>query len=331
MIILLSVTTKSGRIHTIQNKHQLNRNDDKTVGNKYLLTRTPSAVSCRLNIAKLDSPHWIFLRLIIMKRLLLLPLGLLFSLSTIAAEGFWPNGAKAAVSLAYDDALNSHLDNAIPHLDKYNFKASFYLTMASPVVSARLNEWRDIASNGHELGNHTLNHGCSKTLLGNPSWLQDWNDLDKRTINEMQVEVQTADAFLTAIDGKTERTFTAPCGHWQVSDGSYQNVIKPQFIALKAVFSVEPQDLKDIDPKNVHVAAAPAGVSGKTLITFVKQAAAKGSIANITFHGIGGDHLAITNQAHQELLAYLHANKKDYWVDTFANIMTHFNKQKGQQ
>jgi len=28
----------------------------------------------------------------------------------------WPHGEKAAVSLAYDDAIDSHLDNAIPAL-----------------------------------------------------------------------------------------------------------------------------------------------------------------------------------------------------------------------
>ena len=35
------------------------------------------------------------------------------------AQGFsWPEGRKAAVSLSYDDALDSQLDNAIPALDR---------------------------------------------------------------------------------------------------------------------------------------------------------------------------------------------------------------------
>ena len=40
-----------------------------------------------------------------------------------------PNNALAAVSLSYDDPLNSQLNNAIPALDKYDLKGSFYLTM----------------------------------------------------------------------------------------------------------------------------------------------------------------------------------------------------------
>jgi len=66
-----------------------------------------------------------------------------------AAQRFvWPHGARAAVSLAYDDALDSHLDAAIPALDKAGLKASFYLTLASDVQMRRMTEWRAAAS-GH--------------------------------------------------------------------------------------------------------------------------------------------------------------------------------------
>lgn len=42
---------------------------------------------------------------------------------------------------------------------------------------------------------------------------------------------------------------------------------------------------------------------------------------NLTFHGIGGDYLSVSNEAHEELLAYLAAHRKSYWTDTFINIM----------
>ena len=56
----------------------------------------------------------------------------LFICLTIQAKNMsqnfnWPNNKTAAVSLAYDDALDSQIDNAIPALKKYNFKGSFYL------------------------------------------------------------------------------------------------------------------------------------------------------------------------------------------------------------
>ena len=55
-----------------------------------------------------------------------------------ANDFLWPGGQKVAVSLSYDDALNSQLDNAVPALDKYNLKASFYVLPSKSVMNERL-------------------------------------------------------------------------------------------------------------------------------------------------------------------------------------------------
>src|SRR5687768_4418779 len=81
----------------------------------------------------------------------------------------WPHGARAAVSLAYDDALDSQLDHALPALDRYGLKASFYLTLSNPAVAGRMEEWRAAARRGHELGNHSLFHQCARSKPG-----RDW-------------------------------------------------------------------------------------------------------------------------------------------------------------
>ncbi|MBY3627222.1 polysaccharide deacetylase family protein, partial [Acinetobacter sp. CUI P1] len=76
----------------------------------------------------------------------------------------WPNGAKAAVSLAYDDALPSQLDTAIPQLNAVGLKGSFYLPLSADTIQKRLADWRAAAAQGHELGNHSLFHQCAKSL-----------------------------------------------------------------------------------------------------------------------------------------------------------------------
>ena len=76
------------------------------------------------------------------------------------------NGKKCAVVLTYDDALNIHLDKVIPMLNSYQLKGTFYLIGNSSVVSKRIAEWRIAAKQGHELGNHTLNHPCDGSLPG---------------------------------------------------------------------------------------------------------------------------------------------------------------------
>jgi hypothetical protein len=51
-------------------------------------------------------------------------------------------------------------------------------------------------------------------------------------------------------------------------------------------------------------------------------------MVNFTFHGVGGDHLSISSQAHKSLLTFLAKNKNDYWVDTFRNISLHITSQQ---
>lgn len=111
----------------------------------------------------------------------------------------WPQHYQAAVSLSYDDGLMSQLNHAIPALDKHGFKASFFLTLSNPNIQVTLEQWRSIAANGHELGNHTLFHPCSKSIDGR-EWVESYHNMDSKTVAQMQQEVALASTFLQAID-----------------------------------------------------------------------------------------------------------------------------------
>lgn len=243
-------------------------------------------------------------------------------------EFSWPNGAKAAVSLAYDDTLATQLDVAIPALNAHGFKASFYLQLSSPLLTARLNDWRAAAAQGHELGNHTLFHQCSAGKPGR-SWVSAENDLDNISAVQLVQQIRLANAMLFAIDGQTERTFTAPCGDELAGGQPYLPLIYDDFVAIKAEPGPVIADMTQFDVHAVDV-IAPVGSSGAELIALVKQAAQHGTMVNFTFHGIGGDHLAVSAEAHAELLAYLAANRDLYWTDTFINIMRYAKTQQNQ-
>ena len=62
----------------------------------------------------------------------------------------WPKDTKAAVVLTYDDALDCHLDVAVPQLDEFGLKGTFYCTGISQSLYNRLDEWRETAQDGHE-------------------------------------------------------------------------------------------------------------------------------------------------------------------------------------
>lgn len=261
-------------------------------------------------------------------------LALLICLVPLAAQAApfaWPGGARAAVSLAYDDALDSQLDIALPALDKAGLKATFYLQLSQPSVRLRMADWRAAAGRGHELGNHSLFHQCSSEVAGR-DWVSPERDLARTSARQMQEQVELANVMLTAIDGRRERTYTAPCGDLLASGKPYLPPLAAHFVAIKAGGADRvPASLAGLDPYAVPV-FAPVGLSGTQLIEIVKRAAEAGTMANLTFHGIGGDYLSVSREAHEELLAYLAQNRKVYWTDTFVNIMKHVKAQeKGQE
>ena len=264
----------------------------------------------------------------------LLRLSILIVACTLASSVFaaggtsfqWPESRKAAVSLAYDDALDSQLDNAIPALDRHGLKGSFYLQLSSPPVGKRMAEWRAAAGNGHELGNHTLFHQCSGSMQGR-EWVEPQRDLDKTTAAQMQDQVRMANVMLAAIDGRHERTMTVPCGDVLAEGKNYIELVASEFVAIKLGPGTVVPDMYKLDLQAVPV-GVPVDVSGQQLIAWVQEAARLGTMANFTFHGIGGDHLSVSNEAHEELLAYLAAHRDVYWTDTFLNLMNHVREQQ---
>jgi peptidoglycan/xylan/chitin deacetylase (PgdA/CDA1 family) len=258
--------------------------------------------------------------------LLLLSL-VLWPCIALAGDGFaWPQGRKAAVSLAYDDALASHLDKAIPALDRHRLKGSFYLQLSRDTVWTRTEEWRAAARNGHELGNHSVFHQCSGRGPGR-EWVVPSQDLDATTVAQMVAQVAFADMLLAQIDGRTQRSFTVPCGDRQAKDGDYVAAIAGRYIGIKVPGDAVVADMVTLDSAAVPV-LAPEGLSGAQLIALVEEAGRKGTMVNFTFHGIGGDYLQISNEAHDELLAWLDAHRDDYWTATFGEIMQWVREQR---
>lgn len=240
----------------------------------------------------------------------------------------WPDGQRAAVSLGYDDALHSHLDNALPALDRHGFKGSFYLSLSGDTLRTRLPEWRAAAARGHELGNHTLFHQCSGSIEGR-AWVEPHRDLDTTSAAQMRDQVLLANVMLGAIDGRRERTLAVPCGDVMAAGENYIELVKDGFVAIRLGHGAVVEDMLALDPHAVSV-GTPAGVTGAQLIARVEEAARKGTMANFTFHGVGGDHLMVSNAAHEALLAHLASHPDVYWVATFVEIMKHVGQQQAQ-
>lgn len=237
-----------------------------------------------------------------------------FSANLCAFES-WPIGSKIAISISYDDALNSQLDNALPALNQRGLKASFYVVPLSEAFKNRLQEWKLLASQGHELGNHTLFHACKGSKPGR-KWVNPNNDLDKKIVAEMVKEVTVANTLLQAMDGLNVRTFTPPCFDQMANDGNYLDAVNKQFVGVKS-----------LEDSRFASLIGPSDISAREIIKFIEKQPKNIKLVNVLFHGVGGDHLSTTIEEHNKFLDYLVANKDKYWVDTYRNIMLAKNQK----
>lgn len=261
-----------------------------------------------------------------MKKIFIASLVNIITVANASAQSnqLW-NGKKCAVVLTYDDAINEHLDNAIPVLDSLGLKGTFYLTAFSTPMQTRLNDWKKLAVNGHELGNHTLYHPC----IGGKGreWVKQDYDMSKYSVQRMTDEIRMTNLFLQALDGKTKRTFAFTCGDMKIGDSSFINGMKNDFVAARAV-RAEMHKINEIDLYNVDCYMVNGESTGQ-MIEWVKKAVETNSLLVILFHGVGGGNaLNVSLPAHKELLQYLKQNEKDIWIAPMVDVAEHIKSQQ---
>jgi peptidoglycan/xylan/chitin deacetylase (PgdA/CDA1 family) len=123
----------------------------------------------------------------------------------LASTFGWPNGKRAAVSLTFDDARTSQIDSGTTLLDKYGIKATFFVVPSN--VEGRLEGWKKVVANGHEIGNHTINHPCT----GNFSWSVK-NALENYSLDDMRNELVQCNKRIEKLLGVKPEVFAYPCG-----------------------------------------------------------------------------------------------------------------------
>ncbi|MDF7819947.1 polysaccharide deacetylase family protein [Runella sp. MFBS21] len=223
--------------------------------------------------------------------------------------------------LTYDDALNVHLDYAIPQLDSLSLKGTFYIAGAFPGFKNRMNDWKKAANRGHELGNHTLFHPCDASLP-NRTWVNPENDLSKYTLKRITDEIRLTNTLLESVDGKKQRTFAFTCGDTKVGGVEFMNELKNDLSGARAV-RARMQKIEEINPYDFD-SYMINGQTGQQLIELVKQAVNEGKLLVFLFHGVGGEHsLDVSLTAHRALLRYLKENEKDIYIDTILGVTEH--------
>jgi peptidoglycan/xylan/chitin deacetylase (PgdA/CDA1 family) len=241
-----------------------------------------------------------------------------------AQAGQWPGGKKLAVVLTYDDALSSHLDIAIPALDAAGLKGTFFLT-GSALVPEQIGRWRAAAADGHELANHTVRHACPQANFP-PARKLDTSDA--YDVEMMIAEIRTMNSMLTAIDGKLQRGFATPCGQHLAGGVDYLPALRDSGL-VRYTRSASPWAAAELDPMNVPCHWFDEKATGADMIAAVEKAAQEGGLLVLGFHGVGGDYLKVSAEAHAQLLAYLKDHNDSIWVAPLATVMEYAVSEAG--
>jgi len=236
------------------------------------------------------------------------------------------NKKECAVVLTYDDAINVDLDNVFPILDSLKIRATFYLIGSSPVVHNRMEEWRKLAKEGNELGNHSLFHPCDGLLPGR-SFINQDNDLSRYTVNRAVNEIKMNNTLLKALDGKETRTFAYPCGDLKIGNNNFYDSLKNDFAGARGVKEGF-ESLDKIDLNDIHCFFIN-GQSSDYMIDLVNKALQDHTLLVFLFHGVGGGHnLNVGLKDHSRLLHYLKENENRIWIAPLVEVAEFIKKHK---
>lgn len=255
----------------------------------------------------------------------------LFALAHLNASAQTPtswNGKTCAVVLTYDDGLNVDLTHAIPALDSFGLKGTFYISDNADQLNKQIPGWRKAAANGHELANHTIWHACEGGAPGREFVKADY-DLRYYTVRRAVDEAKAMNNLLKAIDGKDKRTYAFPCGDTKIHDTAYINYLQNDFVAARGVHgdmpTVDKANLSDLPCYMIN------GQSGAELIALVQKAMQNHGLLVFLFHGVGGEHnLNVSLPAHRQLLLFLKAAQKQIWVAPMIDVAEFIKKQQAK-
>ncbi len=239
------------------------------------------------------------------------------------SAAIWPAQARAAVSLTYDDAVPTQRKYAAPALEKAGLRGTFFVTGTSTDLAAHGDEWRSIASAGHELASHTLHHPCDCRH----DWVPRGYTSQDYDLPRMQAELEQTLELLAALGATRPYTFAYPCGETQLgpTGESYRPLVRQMFLAARGV---EPKIANpELEPFDL-IPAYDGARSSEELLALVDQAVQQRGWLVLLFHGVGGDHLAVELEAHQRLVEYLALRRNEVWTERFGAVAAHLASRR---
>jgi len=234
--------------------------------------------------------------------------------------GKWYGNHDCAVSLRFDDNRDSHVDAVVPILDRYGFKATFMVIPGTDRYIKNRDFWeREVVSQGHSLGNHTMHHRGAGTL------------------EEAEYEIGEAAKILRFAQGDESDLMVFAAGgltkwgdaEWERSSDSYKRLAE-KFRLI---------DLYDGFHRAKHVHSTD---TSKSLSDLVRKAIEAKTHQAFVFHDIGspgirdlvklvknGYHLTLGKESFTDFLDFLDERKKRIWIAPLIQIYKYEAERDG--
>lgn len=154
--------------------------------------------------------------------------------------------------ITFDDTRLDQFTAALPELNKYGFKAAFFImtvALGKPGYMSR-EQVKQLADEGHTIGSHTYDHKNVKTY----------------TVDDWVEQVQKPSKQLQTITGKPVEYFAYPFGLW-----NKEAIAKLKDHDFKAVFQLSANRDENDPLFSVRRIIVPGSWSGTTMIKVMKK------------------------------------------------------------
>jgi len=251
----------------------------------------------------------------------------------------WPDGCQGAVSLSFDDGHQTQLEIAVPILDELGLKGSFYLNPRGDDWRERFAPWRAVGLRGHELGNHTMKHICSRSFAPLDMAWANVKGLEDTTVEEMEASISEAAARLGELmPEQPQRSFAYPCYLEHIGQGPTRQSYVPLVAKYHPAGRGKGELANHPALADLHYLTSwPIGgwMSGADLVELVKNTVREGRWTILTFHdfqeGPAGGWVpgsvyhepAMPAANYRQLCAHLAANRSRLWTGTVVEIAQH--------
>ena len=145
------------------------------------------------------------------------------------------------------------------------------------------------------------------------------------------VRIAAMNNVLFGIDGRSSRTYSVPCSQTIVGGHDYIEPLRRsghiRFVRTGGdQWNSVITDAGKLDPFRIPSYGPVNEPGAAELIAYVDRVRSSRGLGVLQFHGVGGDYLKVSAQAHQSLVNHLRAHP-EVWVGTFQEVLDYLGAQ----